>query len=56
MMHFKRIRELDQADGFPPPENPLFSLNVIANSSNALKDKEITCDFYIICLKKLRSG
>ena len=29
MIHFKTISELDQADGFPPPENPLFSLNVI---------------------------
>jgi AraC-like DNA-binding protein len=56
MMHFKTIRELDQADGFPPPENPLFSLNQITSSSNALKNMEITCDFYIICLKKLKSG
>ncbi len=56
MIHFKTISELDQADGFPPPENPLFSLNEIENSSNALKNKEITCDFYIICLKKLKSG
>jgi AraC-like DNA-binding protein len=56
MMHFTSISELDQADGFPPPEHPLFSLNQIANSSNALKHMEITCDFYIICLKKLKSG
>ena len=56
MIHFKKISELDEADGFPPPENPLFSLNQIANSSNALKNREITCDFYIICLKKLKSG
>jgi AraC family transcriptional activator of pobA len=56
MIHFKTISELDEADGFPPPEHPLFSLNLIANSSNALKNMEITCDFYIICLKKLKSG
>ncbi len=56
MIHFKTISELDQADGFPPPENPLISLNQISNSSNALKNMEITCDFYIICLKKLKSG
>jgi len=56
MIHFKTISELDKADGFPPPENPLFSLNVIENSTNALKNKEIICDFYIICLKKLKSG
>ena len=56
MIHFKTISELDQADGFPPPENPLISLNQISDSSNALKNMEITCDFYIICLKKLKSG
>ena len=56
MTHFKTISELAQAEGFPPPENPLFSLNLISESNNALKNMEITCDFYIICLKKLKSG
>jgi AraC-like DNA-binding protein len=56
MKHFKTISELDMADGFPPPENPLFSLNPLSNSNNALKNMEITCDFYIIALKKLKSG
>ncbi|MGD1046116.1 MAG: helix-turn-helix transcriptional regulator [Bacteroidota bacterium] len=56
MKHFKTISELAQAEGFPPPENPLFSLNLISESNNALKNMEITCDFYIICLKKLKSG
>jgi len=56
MIHFKTISELDKVDGFPPPGNPLISLNVIENSSNALKNKEIICDFYIVCLKKLKSG
>jgi AraC family transcriptional regulator, transcriptional activator of pobA len=56
MIHFKTISELAQAEGFPPPENPLFSLNLISESNNVLKNMEITCDFYIICLKKLKSG
>jgi AraC family transcriptional regulator, transcriptional activator of pobA len=56
MIHFKTISELDKADGFPPPENPLLSLNTITNCCNGLKNIEITCDFYIICLKKLKSG
>jgi AraC-like DNA-binding protein len=56
MKHFKTISELAQAEGFPPPENPLFSLNLISESNNALRNMEITCDFYIICLKKLKSG
>jgi len=56
MMYFKTISELARAEGFPPPENPLLSLNLISDSNNALKNMEITCDFYIICLKKLKSG
>jgi AraC-like DNA-binding protein len=56
MTHFKTISELARAEGFPPPENPLFSLNLVSDSNNALKNMEITCDFYIICLKKLKSG
>ena len=56
MEHFKTISELAQAEGFPPPENPLFSLNLISESNNVLKNMEIICDFYIICLKKLKSG
>ena len=56
MKHFKTISELAQAEGFPPPENPLFSLNLISESNNELRNMEITCDFYIICLKKLKSG
>jgi AraC family transcriptional regulator, transcriptional activator of pobA len=56
MMHFKKISELDRAEGFPPPEHPLLSLNQLSASNNALKNMEITCDFYIIALKKLKSG
>jgi AraC family transcriptional activator of pobA len=56
MMHFKKISELDRSEGFPPPEHPLFSLNQLSASNNALKNMEITCDFYIIALKKLKSG
>ena len=56
MKHFKTISELDMSEGFHPPENPLFSLNQISNSNNALKNMEITCDFYIIAFKKLKSG
>src|SRR5579872_6969503 len=56
MEYFKKISELDLANGFPPPEHPLISLNELSASNNALKNKEITCDFYIIALKKLKSG
>jgi len=56
MLHYKTVSELDKVQGFPPPENPLLSLNVIKKSTGCLKNMEITCDFYIICFKKLKSG
>jgi AraC-like DNA-binding protein len=56
MVHFRTISELDRAEGFPPPENPLFSLNVLTKSSRFKKDMEFTCDCYIICFKKVKSG
>jgi AraC family transcriptional regulator, transcriptional activator of pobA len=56
MIHFKTISELDQAEGFPPPEHPLFSLNILTNKSHLKKDMEFMCDFYIICFKKVKSG
>ncbi len=56
MTHFKTISELDQAEGFPPPENPLFSLNILTNSTRLPKHLEFTCDCYIICFKKVKSG
>jgi AraC family transcriptional regulator, transcriptional activator of pobA len=56
MIHFKKISELDQAEGFLPPEHPLFSLNLLRDSSLLEKNLEFTCDFYIICFKKVKSG
>ncbi len=55
MKHFKTIAELDQADGFPPPEHPLFSLNLL-HGPTTLRDAEFTADCYIICFKKAKSG
>ena len=56
MMHFKTITELDHAEGFPPPENPLISLNLLEGSSTFKKNMEFTCDCYIICFKKVKAG
>ena len=56
MRHFKKISELHRAEGFPPPQHPLFGLVLVPNSLNPLTNMEITCDFYIICLKKLKSN
>ncbi len=56
MKHFKTISELDQAEGFPLPEHPLISMNILKESSILEKDMEFACNFYIICFKKVKSG
>lgn len=56
MIHFKTISELDKAEGFPPPEHPLISLNILASASILEKNMEFACDFFIICFKKIKSG
>ncbi len=56
MKRFKTIAELDQAEGFHPPEHPLISLNLLTRVSTLEKNMEFTCDFYIICFKKVKSG
>jgi AraC family transcriptional regulator, transcriptional activator of pobA len=56
MIHFKNISELDQSEGFPPPEHPLFSLNMVTKKTHIKKDIEFMCDFYIICFKKVKAG
>lgn len=63
MKHYKTISEFDKAENFPPPENPLLSLNILSElrndqacSSDELKNQEFICDFYIICFKKIKSG
>lgn len=55
MRHFKTVAELDEADGFPPPEHPLISLNQL-HGPTALKDIEFTADCYVICFKRAKSG
>lgn len=56
MIHFNNISELDQAEGFPPPEHPLFSLNLLTKKTQIKKDIEFQCDFYIICFKRVKAG
>ncbi len=56
MIHFKTISELDKAEGFTPPEHPLLSLNVLDKTSCITKNIEFTCNCYIICFKKVKSG
>ena len=55
MQHFSRLTDIHRFNGFPSPENPLFSV-YRCPPSTSLGDKEFTADFYIIGLKKLLSG
>lgn len=56
MKHFKTINELHEAQGYPPPENPLLGLKLLKKSSVPLNETEVSYDFYFICLKKLKTG
>jgi AraC family transcriptional activator of pobA len=55
MKHYKNLSELHRGNGFPPPENPLFSIYQ-CNKTCAMGDREFTSDFYMIGFKKIVSG
>jgi AraC family transcriptional regulator, transcriptional activator of pobA len=56
MIHFNTISDLHETQGYPPPNNPLFGLKVLKKTTKALKNIEMTCNFYFICFKKLKTG
>ena len=55
-MHFKKISDLFEFMGSPAPENPLLGLIQFDCGCDALTNKEVSYDFYTICLKKIESG
>lgn len=55
MKHYKILGELHRDNGFPPPENPLFSIYQ-CNEVCSLGDREFTTDFYVIGLKNVVAG
>jgi AraC family transcriptional activator of pobA len=55
MQHYKNLADMHRANGFPMPENPLFSLYRCTHTCS-LGDREFTSDFYMIGFKKLKSG
>lgn len=55
MKHYKNLSELHRDNGFPPPENSLFSVYQ-CNKTCSMGDREFTSDFYMIGFKKLKSG
>ena len=56
MKHIKTISEFNLAEGFPEPQHPLISLNLLTSASPLERNMEFVCDFYIICFKKVKSG
>ena len=55
MQHFSKLADIHRYNGFPMPENQLFSV-YRCPPGTSLGDTEFTCDLYIIGLKKLKSG
>eukprot|EP01133_Synstelium_polycarpum_P016549 gene16549-19665_t len=55
MKHYKILSELHQDNGFPPPENPLFSIYQ-CNHTCTIGDREFTSDFYVVGLKNIIAG
>ncbi|HEY4195985.1 MAG TPA: AraC family transcriptional regulator [Mucilaginibacter sp.] len=55
MQHFKNLADMHRSNGFPMPENPLFSVYRCTQTCH-LGDREFTSDFYMIGFKKLKSG
>lgn len=56
MKHYKILSELHKENGFPPPENPLFSIYECNSQLCTIGDREFTTDFYVIGLKKVIAG
>lgn len=55
MKHYKNLSDLHRDNGFPPNENPLFSIYQ-CNGACSIGDREFTSDFYMLGFKKLKSG
>jgi hypothetical protein len=57
MKHFKTISELHHTNRYSPPENPLLSLVTCQDLKTcAIGNSKFTGDFYMIALKKIKSG
>ena len=55
--HYKSISELHSRSGFEPPNHPLISLMTCKElMTYSLGDSRFTGDFYMIALKKIKSG
>lgn len=55
MEHFEQLDELMRSNGYPLPENPMFAV-VRCSGSCGIGTRRFTSNFYIISLKKMKSG
>ena len=55
MKHYKNLGTLHTENGFPPSENPLYSIHR-CNTACTFGERAFTSDFYTIGFKKLKSG
>jgi len=55
MNHFTSLSELHRNNGFPPAENTLLS-TIRCQGNCSVSDQPYTSDFYVISLKKMKSG
>lgn len=55
MQHFSRLADMHRYNGLPMPENPFFSVYRCPKNTS-LGEDPFTSDFFIISLKKLKSG
>lgn len=55
MVHYKTLSELNKANGFPASENPMLTI-LRCNQSCSIAESEFTGDFFMIGLKKMKSG
>jgi len=57
LTHYKNISQLHEKSGYPPPAHPLISLMTCKELiSYSLGESRFTGDFYMIALKKIKSG
>ena len=57
MEHYKTITELHERSGYPLPEHPMISLLTCQELSTcSWGNSKFTADFYMIALKKIKSG
>lgn len=57
MTHYATLTALHRANGFPPPQHPLFSMLICKEPARSkLGNDPFTTDCYMISLKRMKSG